>query len=47
MKFIEAELAEPSLEIARQVKEQDVQVNETGKASLINRAVAKSGNGSD
>jgi hypothetical protein len=36
----EAELAEPSLEIARQVKEQDVQVDEAGKASLI-KGVAK------
>src|SRR5205823_14470046 len=30
----EMELAQPSLEIARQVKEQDVQVDEKGKASL-------------
>jgi Transposase DDE domain/Transposase domain (DUF772) len=36
----EAELAQPSLEIARQVKEQDVQVDEKGKASLI-KGVAK------
>jgi hypothetical protein len=36
----EVELAEPSLEIARQVKEQDVQVDEAGKASLI-KGVAK------
>ena len=36
----EAELAEPFLEIARQVKEQDVQVDEKGKASLI-KGVAK------
>ena len=31
----EAELAQPSLSIARSVEEQDVQVNEKGKASLI------------
>lgn len=36
----EAELAQSSLEIARQVKEQDVQVDEKGKASLI-KGVAK------
>jgi hypothetical protein len=36
----EAHLAEPSLEIARQVKAQDVQVDEKGKASLI-KGVAK------
>ncbi len=36
----EVELAEPSLEIARQVKEQDVQVDEKGKARLI-KGVAK------
>ncbi len=36
----EAEQAEASLEIARQVKEQDVQVDENGKASLI-KGVAK------
>jgi hypothetical protein len=36
----EMELAEPSLEIARQVKEQDVQVDEEGRASLI-KGVAK------
>jgi hypothetical protein len=36
----EVELGEPSLEIARQVKEQDVQVDEKGKASLI-KGVAK------
>jgi hypothetical protein len=36
----EAELAEPSLEIARQVKRQDVQINEAGKISLI-KGVAK------
>jgi Transposase DDE domain/Transposase domain (DUF772) len=36
----EAELTEPSLEIARQVKRQDVQVDEAGKASLI-KGVAK------
>ena len=36
----EVELAEPSLEIARQVKEQDVQVDENGKARLI-KGVAK------
>ena len=36
----EAELAEPSLEIARQMKAQDVQVDEAGKASLI-KGVAK------
>ena len=36
----EAEQAEPSLEIARQVKVQDVQVDENGKASLI-KGVAK------
>ncbi|MBO0783538.1 MAG: IS1182 family transposase, partial [Ktedonobacteraceae bacterium] len=36
----EVELAKPSLEIARQVKEQDVQVDENGKASLI-KGVAK------
>ncbi len=36
----ETELVEPPLEIARQVKEQDVQVNEAGKASLI-KGVAK------
>jgi hypothetical protein len=31
----EADLAQPSLEIAQQVKEQDVQVDEKGKVSLI------------
>jgi Transposase DDE domain/Transposase domain (DUF772) len=36
----EAELAQPSVEIARQVKAQDVQVDEKGKASLI-KGVAK------
>lgn len=36
----EVELAEPSLEIARQVKEQNVQIDENGKASLI-KGVAK------
>ena len=36
----EAELAEPSLEVARQIKAQDVQVDENGKASLI-KGVAK------
>src|SRR6266568_2709570 len=36
----EGEIAEPSLEIARQVKEQDVQVDEHGKARLI-KGVAK------
>lgn len=36
----EVELAEPSLEIAHQVKEQNVQVDENGKTSLIN-GVAK------
>src|SRR5260221_12533204 len=36
----EAKRAEPSLAIARQVKEQDVQVDENGKASLI-KGVAK------
>lgn len=36
----EMELAEPSLEIARQVKEQDMQVDEEGRASLI-KGVAK------
>jgi hypothetical protein len=36
----EAELAQPSVEIARQVKEQDVQVDEKEKASLI-KGVAK------
>jgi len=36
----EAYLAQPSLEIAQQVKEQDVQVDEAGKASLI-KGVAK------
>ncbi len=36
----EVELTEPSLEIARQVKRQDVQVDEAGKASLI-KGVAK------
>ena len=36
----EEELAEPSLEIARQVKRQDVQVDEAGKTSLI-KGVAK------
>jgi hypothetical protein len=36
----EAELAEPSVEVAQQVKEQDVQVDEKGKASLI-KGVAK------
>jgi transposase len=36
----EAELAEPYLEIAQQVEEQDVQVDENGKASLI-KGVAK------
>ena len=36
----EASLAQPPLEIAQQVKEQDVQVDEAGKASLI-KGVAK------
>jgi transposase len=36
----ETELAQPSLEIARQVKVQDVQIDEKGKASLI-KGVAK------
>jgi Transposase DDE domain/Transposase domain (DUF772) len=36
----EAELAQPSLEVARQVKAQDVQIDEEGKASLI-KGVAK------
>src|SRR5260221_7818232 len=36
----EAQLAQPSLEIARQVKAQDVQIDEKGKASLI-KGVAK------
>jgi hypothetical protein len=36
----ETELVQPSLEIAQQVKEQDVQVDEKGKASLI-KGVAK------
>ncbi|HEY0755668.1 MAG TPA: IS1182 family transposase [Ktedonobacteraceae bacterium] len=36
----EAELAQPSLDIAQQVKEQDVEVDEKGKASLI-KGVAK------
>jgi hypothetical protein len=36
----EAELAQPSLSIAKLVEEQDVQVNEKGKASLI-KGVAK------
>ncbi len=36
----EVDLADPSLEIARQVKEQDVQVDESGKARLI-KGVAK------
>jgi Transposase DDE domain len=36
----ETELVQPSLEIAQQVKEQDVQVDEKGKASLI-KEVAK------
>jgi Transposase DDE domain len=36
----EVELAEPPLEIARQVKEQDVQIDEHGKASMI-KGVAK------
>jgi transposase len=36
----EAELTEPTLEIAQQVKMQDVQVDESGKASLI-KGVAK------
>ena len=36
----EAELTQPSLEIARLVKEQDVQIDEHGKASLI-KEVAK------
>jgi Transposase DDE domain/Transposase domain (DUF772) len=36
----EAELAEPCVEIAQQVKEQDVQVDEKGKASLL-KGVAK------
>jgi len=36
----EAELAQPSLEIAKLVKEQDVQIDEKGKASLI-KGVAK------
>ena len=31
----EAQLAQPSLEIAQQVKAQDVQIDEKGKASLI------------
>jgi hypothetical protein len=31
----DAQLAQPCLEIARQVKEQDVQVDENGKASLL------------
>ncbi len=36
----EAELVQPPLEIAQQVKEQDGQVDEAGKASLI-KGVAK------
>src|SRR5438128_8959004 len=36
----EVELAHPSLQVAQQVKEQDVQVDEKGKASLI-KGVAK------
>jgi hypothetical protein len=36
----DAQLAQPCLEIARQVKEQDVQVDENGKASLL-KGVAK------
>lgn len=36
----DAQLAQPCLEIAQQVKEQDVQVDEAGKASLI-KGVAK------
>jgi hypothetical protein len=36
----EAELVQPSLEVARQVSQQDVEVNEQGKASLI-KGVAK------
>ena len=36
----EADLAQPPLAIAQQVKEQDVQVDEAGKASLI-KGVAK------
>lgn len=36
----EAELAQPTLEIAQQVKEQDVQVDDKGKVSLI-KGVAK------
>jgi len=36
----EAQLAQPSLKIARQVKAQDVQIDEQGKASLI-KGVAK------
>src|SRR5260370_675520 len=36
----EADLAQPPLEIAQRVKEQDVQVDEAGKASLI-KGVAK------
>ena len=36
----EAELAQPSLEVARQVKAQDVQIDKEGKASLI-KGVAK------
>jgi hypothetical protein len=36
----ETELAQPSLEIAQQVKAQDVQIDEKGKASLI-KGVAK------
>jgi transposase len=36
----DAELAQPSLEVARQIQAQDVQVDEEGKASLI-KGVAK------
>jgi len=36
----EADLAQPSLSVAQQIKEQDVQVDEEGKASLI-KGVAK------
>src|SRR5207237_8142719 len=36
----ETELAQPSLEIARQVKAQDVQISEEGKVSLV-KGVAK------
>ena len=34
----QSELAQPSLDVAQQVKAQDVQVDENGKASLIRRA---------